>query len=171
MDINNFLQSKSFKIAVACISVFIALFLVFSLGVYVGTQKANFSFRWAEQYHKNFAGPKNGFFQEFAGNDFLESNGVFGKIIKVNDGSIIVKGNDDVEKNIIVNEKTTIKNRNQNLEATDLKIDDIVVVIGEPNDAGQIEAQLIRVMPPMPQDNSANMPTNMQNQRLNTISN
>jgi len=33
---------------------------------------------------------------------------------------------------------------------SDLKIDDYVVVIGEPNAVGQIEAKLIRILPPPP---------------------
>jgi len=147
MDINKFFQSKSFKIIIVCIAVAVSLFFVFSLGVFVGTQKADFSFKWAEQYHRNFAGPANGFFQQFEGKDFIEHNGVFGKIIKVNEDSIIVNGRNDVEKIILVGEKTTIKSLNNNVNISDLKVDDDVVIIGEPNSDGQIDAALIRVMP------------------------
>jgi hypothetical protein len=147
MDINNLFQSKTFKIVVLCIVVFIVLFFVFSLGVFVGTQKANFSFRWAEQYHKNFAGPANGFFQEFTTNDFLDANGVFGKIIKVSDPTIIIKSRNDVEKIILVNEETAIKKLDRTINISDLNIDDDIIAIGNPNDNGQIEASLIRVMP------------------------
>jgi len=162
MDINNFFQSKTFKIITWCVAGFIVLSFVFNLGVYVGTQKANFSFRWAEQYHNNFAGPSDGFFQQFAGKDFIESNGVFGKIIKVADQSIIVKGKDDVEKVISITDKTTIKYQNKDIKISDLKIDDQVVIIGEPNDAGQIEARLIRVMPPLPTAQNQNRQQNTQ---------
>jgi 5S rRNA maturation endonuclease (ribonuclease M5) len=170
VDINNFFQSKTFKIITWCVAGFIVLFFVFNLGVFVGTQKASFSFRWAEQYHNNFAGPANGFFQQFAGKDFIDSNGVFGKIIKVADQSIIVKGKDDVEKIVSITDKTTIKYQNKDIKISDLKIDDEVVIIGEPNDAGQIEAKLIRVMPPLPTAQTQNNQQNIQTQvELNSI--
>jgi len=147
MDINNLFQSKTFKIVVLCIAAFIVLFFVFSLGIFVGTQKANFSFRWAEQYHKNFAGPANGFFQEFTTNDFLDANGVFGKIIKVSDPTIIIKSRNDVEKIILVNDETAIKKLDRTINTSDLNVDDDIIAIGNPNNNGQIEARLIRVMP------------------------
>jgi len=167
MDINNFFQSKTFKIITWCVAGFIVLFFVFNLGVFVGTQKASFSFRWAEQYHNNFAGPANGFFQEVANGDFMESNGVFGKIIQVNENTLIVKGRNDTEKIISVSDKTTIKYQNKNISISDLKIDQEVVIIGEPNDAGQIEAMLIRVMPQLPTTQSQNNQQNTQIQNLN----
>jgi len=77
MDINNFFQSKGFKIATWCVAGCIIIFFIFNLGVFVGTQKAKFSFRWAEQYQNNFAGPAGGFFQRIEGQDFMESNGIF----------------------------------------------------------------------------------------------
>jgi len=149
MNINNFLQSKGFKITIICVVIFIVLFFTFSLGVFVGIKKADFSFRWAEQYHKNFAGPEMGFFQRFEGKEFMESNGVFGKIIQVNENSIIVMGQNEVEKVILITDKTAIKKQNSDIKIIDIKVDDEVVIIGEPNDEGQIDAKLIRVMSPM----------------------
>ena len=64
-----------------------------------------------------------------------------------NEDSIIVNGRNDVEKIILVGEKTTIKSLNNNVNISDLKVDDDVVIIGEPNSDGQIDAALIRVMP------------------------
>lgn len=149
MDINNFLQSKGFKIAACCIGGFAVLLLVFGLGVFVGERKANFSFRWAEQYHRNFAGPAGGFFQEFArpGEEFLESNGIIGEVMQINDQQIVVKGKNDTERMVNINDKTTIKYQNRNMAIADLKAGDNVVIIGSPNEDGQLEAILIRVMP------------------------
>jgi hypothetical protein len=156
MDINNFFQSKIFRIAIICISVFVALFLVFGLGVYTGFKKADFSFRWAEQYHNNFAGPKGGFFQEMAGqqNQFMESNGAIGKIIQIRNSSITVQGRNDIEKIISITQKTTIKYQNGRIGLENLKVGDEVVIIGNPTEFGQIEAMLVRVMPAMPQSSS-----------------
>jgi hypothetical protein len=149
MDINNFLQSKGFKITASIIGCFAVLLLVFGLGMFVGEKKANFSFRWAEQYHRNFAGPAGGFFQEFTrpGEEFLESNGTIGEIIQISDKQITIKGRNDIERVVNVGDNTTIKYQNQNMAVSNLKTGDNVVIIGNPNGDGQLEAVLIRVMP------------------------
>jgi hypothetical protein len=43
---------------------------------------------------------------------------------------------------------TDIKSGFKNIKLADLKIGDIIVIIGSPNDKGQIEAKIIRVFPP-----------------------
>jgi len=131
--------------------VFIVLVLVFKIGMFVGEKKAQFSFRWAENYHKMFAGPKAGFLGNLRMppfSEFIEGHGTVGEIIKIEGNNLIVKGRGDVEKLILVNEKTIIKSGFKNVKVSDLKIGDIIVIIGSPNEKGQIEAKLIRVFPP-----------------------
>jgi hypothetical protein len=150
--IAKFFQSKLFQGITIGMAVFLAFLLVFKAGMMVGSRKAEFSGNWSDNYHLNFAGPKEGFLNGFEGKDFMEANGVFGKIIKVEGSSIIVKGKDDVEKAILIEEgTTTIKRLKDTLKISDLKTNDFIVIIGEPNDAGQMQARLIRVMPPAPQ--------------------
>jgi|SRR3989339_37342 len=150
MNTNNILESKLFKAIILSIAVLIILVFVFGLGVFVGTKKADFSFRWADQYHRNFGGPQRGFFGDIMGNQFTNSNGVFGQILKIDGQILIIKGRGNAEKSILVSDKTSIIRQRDNIKLFDLKTDDIVVVIGEPNDNGQIEAKLIRVLPPSP---------------------
>ena len=100
MKTEEIFQSKILKVAAVALLCFIILGFVFGLGIYVGTKKADFSFKWADQYHRNFGGPQGGFFGEFTGtgDDFTNTNGVFGQIIKVDTGSITVKDKDNIEK-------------------------------------------------------------------------
>ena len=145
---------------------FVVVILVFGVGVFVGGIKARFSYRWAESYHKNFGGPRNGFFGDwqkipFPPDDFIEGHGVFGEIIKINPSTdpgqvsdFVIKGQGDVEKIIVINKDTVIKKNQDSIKISDLKVDDFVVVIGQPNDAGQIEAKLIRVLPLPPKESS-----------------
>jgi len=129
----------------------IVLLLVFGLGVFVGEKKAKFSYRWAENYHKMFAGPRAGFFGNWKMppfDEFIEGHGTFGEIIKIEGNNLVVKGKGDVEKVILVDEKTVVKFGFKNIKVADLKIGDTIVIIGSPNDKGQIEARLIRVFPP-----------------------
>jgi len=142
------LESKTFKIIILVVAGLIILLFVFSLGVFIGEKKADFTFRWVDKYHQNFAGPQRGIFGEFNQGGMISANGVFGKIISINENQIIVIGEDGIEKNIITTDKTIIMNQRENIESSDLDIGDTVIIIGTPNSLGQIEAQLIRVMPP-----------------------
>lgn len=150
MDINKFFQSKLFKWIICGILSLIVLLFVFKIGMFVGSKRADFAFRWGENYHKNFAGPRGGFFNEFSGKDFIDAHGIFGQIIKIDGQTIVIEGQDNVEKIILVKEDTTIRSLRDNIKLSDLKVNDYIVVIGDPNDAGQIEAKLIRVVPPPP---------------------
>ncbi len=149
MSFNKFVQSKTFQIITWAIAGFIIIFIVFKLGILVGYKKASFSYRWGENYHRNFAGPRGGFFGDFISDkkDFIESHGVFGQVIKIDKESIIVKSRDNIEKTIIAGEKTSIVKFRKTVKLTDIKPDDHIVALGGPNDIGQIEAKLIRIMP------------------------
>ena len=54
---------------------------------------------------------------------------------------------DKTEKVVLVKKDTNIQEMRQELKAENLKIDDFVIIIGNPNPQGQIEAKFIRVMP------------------------
>ena len=131
---------------------FVVIVLIFSAGMFVGGTKARFSYRWAESYHKNFAGPRGGFFGDWRTlpppGDFIEGHGTFGEIIKIEGNTLIVKGRENIEKVILVSEKTVIKSGRKDIKISDLKIRDEAVIIGSPNEEGQIEANLIRLFPP-----------------------
>lgn len=87
---------------------------------------------------------------------FANANGVFGQIIKIDGQTLTIKSKDNIEKSILVGEKTTIVYQRKNIKLSDLKTDDSVVVIGDPNGKGQIQAELIRVIPAPPKNSSAN---------------
>ena len=150
IDTARIFQSKIFKGLLIGLATLIILLAAFKAGTLAGFHKADFSCRWSDNYHRNFGGPKGGFFDSFGDRDFIEASGTFGQIIKIDGSTLVVKGQGGVEKTILVNEKTTIKSLRQTIQLTDLKVDDNIVTIGEPNQAGQIEAKLIRVMPAPP---------------------
>jgi hypothetical protein len=158
MNTNKIFESKLFRVTVLSIAGLIVLIFVFGLGVFVGTKRADFSFRWAEAYHTNFGGPQGGFLGNIMGQEFTDANGVFGQIIKIDNESLTVKGRDNVEKIILTTDKTSILLQRKNIKLSDLKVGYNVVVIGDPNNNGQIQAELIRVMPASPITN--NLPAN-----------
>ncbi len=151
----NFFESKTFGIILIIIAGLAIIIFIFKLGFFIGTKRADFSFRWAESYHRNFGGPSGGFLGNMIYDDFTSANGVFGQIIKIEDGKITVKDRDNTEKIISITDETVIVSQKNNLTLSDLRVGDSVVIVGEPADNGQIDAELIRVMPPMPQKPSA----------------
>ena len=147
MDLNKFFKSKNFTALLIAVGCAVMLLLVFKAGMYVGFRKANFSYRWGENYHRNFGGPRGGFFHDFNGRDFIDAHGVAGQIIKIDGSMVVIKGRDNVEKIVSVGDSATIQRMRETIKISDLKIGDYVVVIGEPNNAGQIDAKFIRLMP------------------------
>ena len=149
-------ESKLFRAIILSIAGLIILVFVFGLGVFVGTKRAEFSFRWADQYHRNFGGPQGGFFGDSG--ESANANGSYGQIIKIDNNILTVKDNDgdNTEKSILIGGKTIIIYQRKNIKLSDLKTGDNVVVIGAPNSNGQIQAQLIRVMRSLPN----NLPLN-----------
>lgn len=162
MNFNDFLQSKFFKVIIFVLMIIVIFLLGFKAGTLVGFRKADFAQKWGDNYHRNFAGPRDGFIQKFKDSNFMEASGIFGQIIKIETNSLVIRGRDDVEKIVIVDDKTTIKFFQDNINLEKLNVDDAVVVIGEPNNAGQIAAKLIRVMPDpkmMNNQNNQGIPT------------
>lgn len=147
-------QNDAIIKVIKIIFVFIILILLFGLGIFIGETKARFSCRWFDNYSKNFAGPREGFVNNwqklpFPPGDIIEAHGTFGKIIKINGGDFVIEGKDKVERIIKVNENIVIRsfrNMSDSLKLSDLKVDDYVVIVGSANDEGQIEAQFIRII-------------------------
>lgn len=139
-----------FKWVIVGLACFIIIVLIFSLGMFIGGMKAQFSYRWAESYHKNFAGPGGGFLEGwrkplFPPGDFIEAHGAFGEIIEVKNTEFVIKGRGDVEKVILITDKTIIQEGREKVKKEDLKAGNWVVVIGSPNEEGKIEAKMIRI--------------------------
>src|SRR3990167_4381881 len=114
--IKKFFQNRDIlKWIIVGLAVFVVLILVFGAGIKVGTMKAKYSYHWAENYHRNFGGPRGGFLgdlKSFPQGDFINGHGVFGEIIEITkvglDTALIIKGQDDVEKIIITTKDTTV---------------------------------------------------------------
>ncbi len=147
-EIKNVFTSKvSGKILAGILIAIIAL-VIFFAGTVVGFHRARFGNDWEEHYRQNFGMMpmmRNGF--GFGEDYFPNAHGAIGKIIKIELPNIIVEDKDNTEKVILTDPNTQIQNARNLVTASDLKIDDYVVVIGTPNDKGVIVAKLIRIIP------------------------
>ncbi len=145
MDFKNFFKTDHFNKILITVAALVILIFVFTVGVFVGYEKAKFSYRWGENYYNNIVGRRG---EVNPDRQFFNARNGVGKIININGDNIIIKDQNNTEKTIIVDDKTVIRMQNQTIKISDLKIDDNIVVIGSPNDSGQVAAKLIRVLPP-----------------------
>ncbi|MDO8743104.1 MAG: hypothetical protein Q7J30_00900, partial [Candidatus Azambacteria bacterium] len=80
-------------------------------------------------------------------------HGAAGQILKIDPSTssgqaeLVIKGQDGVEKIIIIKEDTSIARFRETIKLSDLKINDSIATIGSPTGDGKIEAKFIRILP------------------------
>ncbi len=149
MEIDKFLTSKLFKGVMLGLSALVILLIGFGLGVAVGFKKSEFSYRWHEnRLMTDFPGRPSGFFSQLNGRDHMDANGAIGQISKIEGAVITIKDRDNTEKSVLTDGKTIIEISGKSAKISDLKEGEMAVVIGDPDNSGQIRAGLIRVLPP-----------------------
>jgi len=145
--IKSLYANKGLRLSLYIVGALFVFSAIFQLGIFVGYHKANFARDWSESYGKNFGMERPDSFRGMMGDELPMPHGSVGKILTVTLPNIIIEDRDGTEQNIIVSDKTLIKSGPTNASSTSLKADDLVVILGEPNSQGQIEAKLIRIMP------------------------
>lgn len=158
-DFKEFYGSKSFRRTLLIIVGLIFLLVVFQAGVTVGYRKAAFSYHLGDMYYRTFESHDGRGAQGIIVVPGIKENftnlpggyGATGKILRVNLPTFVVAGPDNIEKIIFVGSSTSIRRFRDSISATELRNDDFAVVIGTPNEQGQIVAKLIRVVPPPPE--------------------
>jgi hypothetical protein len=151
MELKSFIESRGVGKIVFVISILAIAFAIFQAGIFVGFHKASFLFNYNDNYYRNFGGQNNrpGFGGSFGGRMMMDKGGygITGKIIKIDSDKIFVLGTDNIEKIITVSSTTKVFERRDEIKLSDLKIDQNIVTIGNPDSMGQINAKLIRIMP------------------------
>lgn len=152
----NIYNSRWFGWALAGIGVLILLLLVFRFGIYVGESRESYNYQWGENYGRLFGEPRPGFFPSHGGpNGESNAFGNGGTVLSVDGNKFTIRGNDGNEKVISIDSSTIIRETMQDITLQDIKPGDMVVVLGQPDNSGQIVAKFIRVFtPPAPQNNS-----------------
>ncbi len=128
-------------------ALFVAL-LIFQTGMFTGERRAAFTYGTGAAYYNVFEHPEHGPAQR---GFFGDAHGAAGQIISLSLPTFVVKSPDNTEKVILIGDATEIRRFHDAATSTDLAPDDFVVVIGEPNSDAQIDAKLIRILPPPPE--------------------
>jgi hypothetical protein len=141
--------TKIIKIALIVFGGLIVALVIFWSGMIVGFRKASFSYQWGKNYSNLFMRRPEHKMQmrDFKGKGFMDASSAVGLVIGVSPGTLIIKGDDGVEKSIIISDKTVIRKWQDTIALDNIKIDEKVVVFGIPSSTGQIEARFIRLMP------------------------
>jgi len=142
-------MNTKLKYVIAGVGVVIVLLLTFQAGVMFGYHRANFGYRWSQNYGDNFF-PRptmgSGMMGGFNNRAELKGHGAFGEIVKVDDSSMVVKGRYEAEKTVTLDKNTVIESDGGEIKVSDLKVGETVFVIGTPNEAGQITAKVVRML-------------------------
>ncbi len=149
MNIKDIAQSKTLRGVIIGLVIFIGISLVFQLGVFVGYKKAEFSGRFGDNFSRSFAGDRRGpdMMGGFTKDIFVGGHGAVGKIVRISLPTIVVADRENIEKIILVNDDTVVRSFRKDIKSDILAVGDFVVVLGSPDDRGQIVSKLIRVMP------------------------
>lgn len=151
MSLKDLLNSKKFRAVMMVFGCLAVLVFVFSAGVFIGNEKAKFSYGWGENYYKNFVDPRGpvaqlpGIQNLFWDKNYISPHGLSGQIIEINSGGFLLAGANQTEVPVEVDKSTIIKDRHNNLKFSDLKIGEQAVVIGAPGEQGDIDAKFIRI--------------------------
>lgn len=68
-----------------------------------------------------------------------------GEIIEITNGNLIIRGRGGIQETIAIERDTLVKKGGETMK-DGLEIGDRVIVVGLPNERGQIEAKLVRIL-------------------------
>ncbi len=140
-------QSDKYAHLLRYLSFAFAGLIIFGAGIYIGHKATAFSYQWGANYAREFGGPRSPFGGEIDDAPSMP-HGAFGAVIGVNFPSFAIKGPHEAEKIILIGTSTLIRALRAEASTTDIHVGSAVIVIGEPDDHGRINATLIRIMPP-----------------------
>lgn len=149
-------QSQTFRGIILGLGGGLILLLVFQAGVFVGYKKASFSYQVGEQYFTRAFGPemRGGMQGVLPTDNLFEAHGVVGKVLSISLPTLMVSGPDTTERVIRTDESTVVRQLRETISVKDITKGSVITVIGTPNTAGEIEAKLIRILPPLPEGQS-----------------
>jgi len=144
-------STNKVKILLIFISVLVAVLFIFQAGMFFGFRKASFSFRTGERYFKEMRNRGDDPMMGIRRDDFSNAHGAIGQIVAINLPTITVEDRDGFDRAISISTSTAIRSMRGDIKQEDLKLNDFIVVFGNPSDNQTVEARLIRIMP-APQD-------------------
>jgi hypothetical protein len=152
-----FLQSRTVTKIMVFLGIVLAMLIVFQAGVVVGFHRGLFAGKWSQNYYRGLSGT-NSIYSPFM-RETKNPHGVVGEIISMSSSTFLVKGRDSAEEVVNITPTTTIRSLWNKASFDDFHNGTELVVIGEPDDAGEITASFIRILSPNPTTESVISPS------------
>jgi hypothetical protein len=143
--VTTFIKSESFPKVLTGIGIALGVIVIFEAGVAVGRHEGVFSSRWGQNYERNFGGSS----MNMDGHGPM-ANGALGKVLQVSSSTILIADQNNQEQRVVLTDDTIIRDHETTVASTSIAVGTFVIVLGEPNMNGEIEAKLIRVIPAPP---------------------
>lgn len=143
------LQSDNYASGLRYLSFIFLGVIIFGAGIFVGNRTTEFSYQWRANYAREFNSPRSPFFEDTNDRSPLP-HGAVGSVIGLNFPSFAIKGPHEAEKIILIGTSTLIRSLHADASTTDIHVGSVVMVLGDPDSYGKINATFIRVMPPPP---------------------
>lgn len=150
---SNLLHSTTTRRVLLVLGALVILCGTFSLGIRVGERRAGYVSGWERGYRRMM--PFNrGFGRGEEGVApmmrplFPNGHGVFGNVLSVSNGSLVIQGKDGIEQTVLVTSSTKIRVGTETVSLKDIPKDLSKLqasAFGTPNASGQVEARLIRL--------------------------
>lgn len=152
MDFRDIHKSKTVRGILIGLGLAILVLVIFQAGMVAGHQKAKFGARFGDNFERNFGGPRGGDFGgRFPAPGMPSGHGAVGEIVSIALPHVIVAGPDNLEKTVLIGTSTMVREFRDEISVEELQVGDFIVVLGNPNEEGQIDAKLIRLMPTPPE--------------------
>ena len=149
-SLNHFFRSRLFAGILLGVGAMFILVCAFEAGVAVGYHEATFSSHWGANYERNFGGNDMDGSIGLPDGHEPQPHGTTGQIISVAGSNIVVQNSQRQEQKIIISTNTTIRNEENTVSMSGLSVGMYVVVVGDPDNDGDIDASLIRIIPSPP---------------------
>jgi hypothetical protein len=146
-----------FKKVLYVIGGLLTLMIAFSTGMEVGYHRAQFSRQFDDNYFRAYGKHRA---SEGMGwkSDPFEAHGAIGRVVSISLPTLIVEDR-NMEKLIRVSSSTEVRKGHQKITVNEIMPNDFIVVFGSPNQSNEVEAKLIRTLPPPPGWSAPNIST------------
>lgn len=150
-SIENFLSSRRARVAAGIIGALFLALLIFHAGVVFGARRAEFGGPFGR------AGMERGFRPSFfpGGFEFPRgfisgTHGAVGTVTALALPTFTLQTREGTSQTILVSTSTLFRNMGTATNTEELSVGSSVIVLGEPDSQGRIDAKLIRILPSSP---------------------
>lgn len=143
--IDGWMRSKWFSGVVIGVLGTLTLVITFELGMAAGFHRAEFSYHLDQNYGRTFG--RTDARMTLPGTGAPNPHGAFGKVVSVSLPTVTIATDGRPEQEVLISADTQVRDQDATVAASTLKEGDYIIVLGAPNESGQVAAKLVRIVP------------------------